>query len=102
MSRDSFLRRRDEASQRAGLADDRREFGGGFGKDADFFRLEHARVHGLDHEHALQHPAIDDRDAEEATGNASSRGFAEKFVTRDERRRDRPRLEAALLRQRVR
>src|SRR6185437_10596003 len=63
-SPETFLGRHDETAECAGLTDDRRNFGSGFGEDANFFNLEYARVHGLDDEHALKHAAVDDRNAE--------------------------------------
>ena len=60
-----FLRRRDEAIERARLADHRRNLRGGFHQHPNFVLAEYARFDRLHHQHALQHAVIDQRDAQE-------------------------------------
>ena len=60
-----LVRRRDELSERARLADDRRQLRAGHRQQPHVFGAEGAGVDRLDDEDALQQAAIDDRHAEE-------------------------------------
>ena len=62
---EALLRGADEAVEGAGLADDRRDFRGGFDQHADLVLAEGARVLGLHDEDTLQDSAVDQRHAEE-------------------------------------
>src|SRR6185312_5812037 len=60
-----FLRGADEAAKRTGFADDGRNLGRDFRKKTDFVGVENAHLGGLNHEHALQDTAIENRHTEE-------------------------------------
>ena len=62
---EAFLGGRDEAVERARLADDGRHLVGRFGQHADLVVAKDARLLGLHDQHALQDAAIDERHAEE-------------------------------------
>jgi len=59
-----LLRRRDKAIQRARLAHHRRNLSRSFGQHFDFVFQKDARLFRLNHQHSLQHSAIDQRNSE--------------------------------------
>ena len=67
---------RDEAVQRARFAHHRRHLGRRLGQHANLVFRKHSRFHRLHHQHALQHAAIDQRNAQEGLVGVFA-GFAE-------------------------
>ena len=59
-----LLRGRDEAVERARFAHHRRHLRGGLRQHADLVFAESPRLHGLHHQNALQHAAVDQRHAQ--------------------------------------
>lgn len=78
---EALLGGRDEAVEHARVAHHGRDLRGGFHQHADLFRFENAGLDGLDHEHALEHAAIDERHSKERLELLFAR-LAEELVPR--------------------
>ncbi len=76
-----LLRGRDEAIERAGFADHRRDLRGGLRQHANLFRVKDARLDGLHHQDALQDAAIDEGNSEKRL-IASPRPLRRKYLKR--------------------
>ncbi len=76
-----FLRRGDEAIERARLADHRRYLRRRFGQHANFIVRKSSGLDRLHHQDALQHAAVDDGDAQEGLVGIFAR-LAEIFEAR--------------------
>ena len=74
----ALLRRSDEAVQGARFADDRSHLGSGLAQHANFIFPKDTGRDGLHYQHALQHAAVDQRNAEKRLVSLFA-GFAEIF-----------------------